>query len=66
MHTVLQAQDISPTILFAVWDGRDGENLPIEYKSVFFDWWSGEEWGVGSGGGTNKNFALTYVQVQKS
>ena len=49
MHTGLQAQDISPTILFVpVWDGRDGENLPTGYKPDFL---SG---GVGGGVGRSE------------
>ena len=70
MHTGLQAHDIFPTILFvAVWDGRDGENLPSGYKPVFFEWdgmgwmgWDGwmDGW-MGWDGGTSTNFALTYV-----
>jgi len=72
MHTGLQAQDISPIILFVVvWYGRDGENLPSGYNPVFFGWdgwdgWDGMGWmgwdGMdGMGGGTSTNFALTYV-----
>ena len=58
-------QIIFPTILFLVVSfGRDGENLPSGYKSDFLSVvWSGVWW---SGGGMNKNFALTYVQAQKS
>ena len=64
MHTGLQAQDIFPTVLFVVvWYGRDRENLPSGYKSVFFEWmgWDGWDGMDGMDGGTSTNFALTYV-----
>ena len=58
-RTTKQAHDIFPTILFvAVWDGRDGENLPSGYKAVFFAWDGMDGW---MDGGTSTNFALTYV-----